>query len=176
MHPHHTKPFKNRCWGPYQPMSYCYYPPDLPLERDDIPPGFTGISITIAPDLPEHAKPVIGETDVHSMPLIVPPVRNKQYVRYGKIFTSLWQCAEDKLSSCDKLYVIGYSFPQTDLLSRELFCNSLKNNKKLSKIIIWNIYPDPIVKLFIKEFGVDETLIEIRKKYFCIDDFNTDLL
>ena len=48
--------FKNRCWGPYQPLSYCYYPPNLPLERDDIDPDYVGVSMTIAPDLPEHGK------------------------------------------------------------------------------------------------------------------------
>jgi len=48
--------YKNRCWGPYEPFSYCYYPPNLPIVRDDKESGMSNISILSAIDLQEHGE------------------------------------------------------------------------------------------------------------------------
>jgi hypothetical protein len=103
--------YKGRYWGPYEPFCYCYYPPNLPLFRDDVRPGYKSIGVVFAPHLPEHGQVTIGEKDVYSMPLIVPPLHNKQYDIFGHIFSDLWVNAESAISKCVKLYIIGYSFP-----------------------------------------------------------------
>jgi hypothetical protein len=140
--------YENRYWGPYEPYSYCYYPPDLPCQRDDTPPDYIGVRFLCAPDLPDHAKFYIDDKSVYSMPLIVPPVKDKQYLRYGEIFSVLWDKASTALSETEELYVIGYSFPQTDYVAKDLFREALKQNKNIKKIVIWNPSPSNVEKLF----------------------------
>ena len=158
--------YERRYWGPYQPFSYCYYPPNIPAPRDDTSPGYLGIRIVVAPDLREHSKYVIDEKDTFSMPLIVPPVKNKQYQRYGNLFSVLWGVAEQALSLCDDLYLIGYSFPETDIASRDLFRIAIGCNTNLKKIIIINPMPDRIVALLTNDFGLNPSIIEVRRQKF----------
>lgn len=158
--------YENRYWGSYEPYSYCYYPPNLPCHRDDTPSDHTNVNIVFAPDLPVHAKIAIGDKYVYSMPLIVPPVKNKQYLRYGKIFFELWEKARKALSECEELYVIGYSFPPTDTVSKDLFREALLSNKNKKKVVIWNPYPENIENMFINDFGVKEQILHITAEKF----------
>jgi hypothetical protein len=160
------KTYENRYWGPYEPYSYCYYPPDLPGQRDDVPQDHVGISFVVAPDLTEQAKVIIDDKTVYSMPLIVPPVRDKRFQRYGNIFSFLWEKAALALSECVELFIIGYSFPRTDHVSRDLFKSALRLNKHLKKIFIWNPHPEPLRDLFINDFGIENNLLYLRKEKF----------
>ena len=158
--------YENRYWGPYRPYSYCYYPPDLPCQRDDTPPGLIGVRVVCAPDLPEHATISISDKSVYSMPLIVPPVKDKQYLRYGEIFSVLWGKASEALSETEELYVIGYSFPQTDYVAKDLFREALKKNNKIKKIVIWNPSPSNLEELFVNDFGVSKQKLHIKAERF----------
>lgn len=158
--------YEDRYWGPYEPFCYCYYPPNLPLFRDDIMPGYVNIKAVIAPDLPEHGQVTVGEKDVYSMPLIVPPLREKRYDIFGQILSDLWVNAESAISKCMKLYIIGYSFPDTDVLARTMFGRALQRNGSLEKIIVINPNPDRIESLLTKEFGVKQSILEIRREKF----------
>lgn len=100
------------------------------------------------------------------MPLIIPPLRNKQYSRFGRIFTELWDKAELAISKCKELYIIGYSFPDTDALSREMFAKAIRSNSILEKVIIINPSPGKIELLCAKEFGIKKSILEIRQKKF----------
>jgi hypothetical protein len=162
--PYHTH--ESRYWGPYEPFSYCYYPPNLPLKRDDVPIGHTPVRILFAPDLPEHANSSIGEQTVYSMPLIVPPIRNKQYLRYGKVFSSLWNKSKDVLSNVEEIYIIGYSFPTTDHVTKAMFFDSVTSNQNLKKIVIWNPFPEDIYRMLKDEMNIDSKIIEVWKRRF----------
>ena len=164
-----TKPYKtyeNRYWGPYQPFSYCYYPPDLPVIRNDTPPDRLNVRILSAIDFPEHGKTTIGDKDVYSMPLIVPPMKDKQYLRYGKVFSTLWERAKTALEDCEELYIIGYSFPPTDLVSKSLFRDALRRSKKLNYVVILNPYPEKIEELFVNDFKINQSKFIIKKEKF----------
>jgi hypothetical protein len=139
--------YNNRYWGPYEPFSYCYYPPNLPITAD-VEPGYRLVRITNSFNLPDHGKIVYDANDVLSMPLIVPPVRNKQYSVYGNIFSTLWNLAEESLNNCDQLYIIGYSFPKTDMAAKEMFKKALEKNTSIDKIIIIDPNPINIKELF----------------------------
>jgi len=162
---HAYETYEGRYWGPYEPYSYCYYPPNLPTARDDTKEGHV-IRVLSAPDLPGHGRYTVDEKDVFSMPLIIPPVRNKQYQRYGGIFSTLWTLAEESLVQCKELFVIGYSFPSTDLATRQMFKDGLRRNQSLSKVVIINPHPESIVDLLINELGVEPSKLEVRKERF----------
>jgi hypothetical protein len=174
-----TTPYQTyecRYWGPYEPFSYCYYPPNLPLNSDDCSPGYKSFRILVAPDQPDHGKTIIDDHAVYSMPLIVPPIRNKQYARYGKIFSDLWEAASNALLSCNELYIIGYSFPTTDQASKDMFQNALALNKKLMKIVIWNPFPDDIYHLLVEEMKIPPSIIEVRRDKFAAPENRKGLL
>lgn len=158
--------YEDRYWGPYEPFSYCYYPPNLPVTRDDIQKDHMAMRVVSAFDLPEHGKIVDNDKNVYSIPLIVPPVRNKQYARYGQIFANLWRYAEMAISRCQELYVIGYSFPQTDWASKNMFANVLKRNRILDRVVIMNPHPESIEQLFVNEFKIEASKIIVRAERF----------
>lgn len=47
--------------------------------------------------------------------------------------SKIWKKAKDYLESCEKLFFIGYSFPETDLQMKIFISNALKNNVKRNK-------------------------------------------
>ncbi|MFZ0511251.1 MAG: hypothetical protein WAM14_06570, partial [Candidatus Nitrosopolaris sp.] len=80
-------------------------------------------------------------------PLIITPIIHKDiYLEdkevHGRVFSPLWTKAKDCLSKCNKLVIIGYSFPATDFLTKKLFLESFVDNK-LDELIIVN--PDDSV-------------------------------
>jgi hypothetical protein len=60
----------------------------------------------------------------------------------------LWKQAKDILAKCNRLIVIGYSFPPTDFAVKKLFWEAFENNK-LEDLIVVN--PDTSVVKTIKE-------------------------
>jgi hypothetical protein len=70
------------------------------------------------PGMPEGTSDTAG---LPSMPLIIPPVREKCYELFGSLFENLWQQAGEALQVCDEIVMIGYSFPRTDLRSHTFF-------------------------------------------------------
>jgi len=164
-----TKPYKtyeDRYWGPYNPFSYCYYPPDLPVIRDNTSPDYVNVHILSAIDLPDHGKAQIDDKNVYSMPLIVPPVKDKRYLRYGKLLSTLWGKAQISLENCDELYIIGYSFPTTDIVSKQLFKDAIAKNKKLKYVVIINPFTKKIDELFNQEFEFNNSKLILKKEKF----------
>ena len=84
----------------------------------------------------------------------------------GKIFFRLWEKARKALSECEELYVIGYSFPPTDTVSKNLFRESLLSNKNKKKVVIWNPYPEKIENLIVTDFGVKRQILHIKAERF----------
>lgn len=72
---------------------------------------------------------------------VVPPVWNKR-VSDDKVLSEIWKGARDSLRSGPVLVVIGYSVPETDLLSQVLLrVATSESGKNLSHLIMVN--PDP---------------------------------
>lgn len=85
-------------------------------------------------------------------PLIVAPTLYKpDYFRdpiYSRILAPIWQQASDALISCDKLVVIGYSFPPTDFQTKKLFLESFSESS-VNELIVVN--PNTSVVQRVKE-------------------------
>lgn len=81
-------------------------------------------------------------------PLIIPLVLYKESMYQIKLFSNLWKQARELLAKCNRLIVIGYSFPPTDFAVKKLFLESFENNK-LEELIVVN--PDTSVVKTIKE-------------------------
>lgn len=111
-----TKPYSTyagRYMSGYEELSYGYYPPNLPLKGKPPQAGYVFVKSRIKnPYIPEGKA---NDEGLPSMPLIIPPVKNKEYDLFGTLFTRVWDEAQREIEKAEEIYVIGYSFPKTDI-------------------------------------------------------------
>jgi hypothetical protein len=77
-------------------------------------------------------------------PMIVPPSRTKYYSDLPDVLPVLWQEAWERMRRADEIVIIGYSFPETDLMSWELMEEATKWGK--IRVTIVDPFPDAVVK------------------------------
>lgn len=155
--------FAGRYMPGYVPFSYGYYPPNLDAPGREAPPGHVLIRARTKGLRPEGTS---SDDGLVSMPLIIPPVREKTYELYGGLFGELWNAAEDGLAQADEIIVIGYSFPRTDVRSRALFTNAFMRRRTMPKVTIIDPAPERIAELFVIEFGIQPSHLRVIKDYF----------
>jgi len=163
-----TKPYSTydgRYMPGYQAFSYGYYPPNL-LTDPGKSAGKNRVIVNMKYRFPWNPKGIADSSGLVSMPLIIPPVKQKKYAFYGNLFKKLWEKAEDVLSSASKIIIIGYSFPDTDYQSNDLFLNAFMRRSTFPQIYIINPEPEPIHYKFKSAFGVPENNIRIYKECF----------
>lgn len=155
----------------YRDFSYGYYPVNLEIESKKAPDGFEFIrSIQNLPFRPKGEGPDNG---LVSIPLIIPPVKDKKYEYFGSLFKTLWENAEASLVKANEIILIGYSFPITDRQSDLLFKNAFSKRNDMPKIVIINPEAEKIKERFIYEYGIDENHLSVYPEYFSEHfDFN----
>jgi len=97
------------------------------------------------------------ETHIPLMPLMVPPTRYKLYEEFAHILDPLWKMALESLSNSNNIFLIGYSLPETDTRSLNMFHNADREGSPNWFVV--NPYPDSIVERLVKEVGVDQNRI-----------------
>jgi len=153
----------------YDEFSMGYYPPNLPLieKEKKIRDGKVLISAKVRTGL--NPKGSSTSEGVISMPIIIPPIKNKSYEFYGDLFVKLWAKAEEQIIKANKIYILGYSFPTTDTLSSNLFKNAFLKRKTIPEIIIINPSPDEISSKFKYEFGIPGNRMKVINEYITSD-------
>lgn len=156
--------YEGRFMPGYQEFSYGYYPPNLPDLGRSVEEGHVLVRYQIKnPFMPEGES---GDSGLVSMPLIIPPVKEKQYDLFGDLFTKLWYEAETALTRADQIIIIGYSFPRTDHQSNNLFLKAFKNRTTIPQVSIVLPKPDSLASKFHLEFGIPEDHIFSYPEYF----------
>lgn len=164
---HNKKPYpcyKGRYSEGYENYSYGYYPVNLPFQGKSAPKGKVLIRGSI--QNPFMKEPTSIDKGLTSIPLIIPPVKKKEYDNFGNLFKTLWEKAEQELSEASEIYVIGYSFPKTDYRSSELFKNAFLKRTNMPKIVIINPSPELIAERFKFDFGITDDKLTVIKDYF----------
>ncbi len=69
-------------------------------------------------------------------PLIVPPTWNKS--DYHKVMLPVWRTAVEELESAENIFVIGYSFPQSDAFFHHLYGLGSLSEKPLRRFWVFN--------------------------------------
>ena len=157
--------YDGRYMAGYQAFSYGYYPPNIlddngkALEKGHVLVHFT-------PRYPGKPKGMAGKRGLVSMPLIIPPVKEKRYDSFGSLFTNIWAKAEDTLARADTIAVIGYSFPQTDHRSIRLFRDAFMRRKTTPYVKIVDPNPFPVAERFRNEFGIPSDHVAVFADYF----------
>lgn len=93
----------NWFWAGVSPSDVLYYRNWTSDEKDNIPMGLK--------------------------PYIIPPVLDKSSFYSHIAIHALWKQAEELLQQADEIYIIGFSFPQTDLSVRFLFQSALRSSQ-----------------------------------------------
>jgi hypothetical protein len=137
--------YQNRSKTGYTPFSYYYYPPDIPITKP-MRGSHTQVGIVNNMISPDHLKVTVGGFPFASMPLLIPPVRHKEYGILGNALDVLWQQALDALINCEELTIIGYSFPVTDIRSWRLFEEASRNRRTPLQVKVVDPYPDQLVQ------------------------------
>ena len=68
-------------------------------------------------------------------PYIIPPVLDKNAFYNHNAIKSIWQQAEKILSEADEIYIVGFSFPPTDVSVRFLFQSALRQSNATVYVI-----------------------------------------
>ena len=158
----------------YQDFSYGYYPPNI---LDDVgkPPPKGFVVMRMQPNIPGRPKGLAGNAGIVSIPLIIPPVRQKKYDLYGQLFQDLWAEAQEALRKADHIVIIGYSFPRTDIKTTELFKSAFLKRNSMPKITILDPNPEQIADKMRNEFGITDDHLKVHKDYFS-DQFDIEKL
>ena len=90
--------------------------------------------------------------DMGLKPYIIPPVMDKNAFYNHIAIHALWQQAEKVLKEADEIYIIGFSFPQTDLSVKYLFQSALRHSN--AKIYVVNPETEKTLRVnYDKVFG-----------------------
>jgi hypothetical protein len=84
------------------------------------------------------------EEGVPTSPLLITPVRQKRYSGYSRAIDQLWASARQAINEADRIVLIGYSFPETDKLVRDLVVDALLNHPGRKVLAIVDLSPELI--------------------------------
>ncbi|MFH0702884.1 MAG: hypothetical protein V2B14_05025 [bacterium] len=97
--------------------------------------GYSAIDpVYYVDNLNELDKDSIGDL----VPYIIPPTLDKNSFYNNNILKLLWSKAHQYLRNAKEIYIIGFSFPMTDLPVRFLFQSALRGREKEVEIFVVN--------------------------------------
>lgn len=110
--------------------------------------------------------------------LIVPPAWNKGV--YLNLLKPVWQSAAKALEEAQRIWILGYSMPESDKFFQYLLALSLRKNKYLDKVVIVNYLPEHIQRFVTLFKALDEkkriaTKQDTIFQYFDGGSFQRDL-
>ena len=165
---HTTRPYTTyagRYMDGYQPYSYGYYPPNILGERGKaIRKGHLLIRARLK--VPWRPEGTTDHDGLVSMPIIIPPVKQKSYELFGSLFSAIWMRAQDALATARHIVVVGYSFPRTDHRSNRLFLDAFSGRASVPHVSILDPAPDRIQEKFLYEFGIPRDKLTVYRDRF----------
>jgi hypothetical protein len=87
-------------------------------------------------------------------PVIIPPLLIKEFDK--RPFKEIWRTALESLSCCQRLIVVGYSFPPTDFRTKRLFLEAFADHDLVSLVIV-----NPDVKKI--DTGEQSSVVEMAR-------------
>jgi hypothetical protein len=141
--------YRGRWCGGYTETCYGYYPPSLPFtafseESLAAPPGHVIIRMTPMGIFSPFKEP--QDKALPSSPLLITPVRQKQYDKYASTIENIWQQSGAALATTERIVIIGYSFPDTDIKPMEMLRSTLASRKGEISIEIVDPYANDIAE------------------------------
>ncbi len=160
--------FAGRYMAGYAPFSYGYYPPNIPDDSGKkAKDGY--VLVRARPKFPWMPEGTAEDKGLVSMPLIIPPVKEKTYELFGDLFKTVWSAAEDAIAKADHIIIIGYSFPRTDHKSSALFARAFARRQSMARVSIIDPNPDRALHKVRFDLGIDEDRLSVYPEPFSND-------
>lgn len=99
------------------------------------------------------------------MPLIVPPTSFKLYEEFAHILDPLWEAAAKKLAEAERVVLIGYSLPATDVRTIDLLRNTV-TNRPPARFEVINPYPEEVCLILKRALGLSDSNVYPITKTF----------
>lgn len=100
-------------------------------------------------------------------PFIVPPVTDKTLFYRNPHLPQIWQIAKERIKWANNIYIIGYSFPETDLSAKFLIEFAMQKNPiedyNNKKIYLVDLKPNKNINEFCRNKGVNLQEINCSK-------------
>lgn len=158
------KTYDDRSRVGYEPFSYFYYPPDVPIGMRPKIQDRQTISRGMFPDMKNFGITDPNKTAEASMPLIIPPVKHKNYEFLEGVIEDLWKKSKKALIQSDEIVIMGYSFPITDTKAWELLDEVVKKRRNdLPKITMVDPYPEGLNARIVGKYPQLEKAITVKK-------------
>jgi hypothetical protein len=118
-------------------------------------------------NLKESENGVNANIDAGLIPYIIPPVMDKNSFYNHIMIKNLWKKANELLHDADEIYIIGFSFPQTDISIRFLFQSALEGKNPIIYVVnkVNATQKCNLVKNYSQIFGTRNVNYD-----FCTDD------
>jgi hypothetical protein len=117
--------------------------------------------IDLATKLPASGLNHCGKS-VMPDPIIIPPTWNK--TEYHTTLSNIWKCAAKELSEAEYIFILGYSFPETDLFFKYFFALGSVGRSRIKRFWVYN--PDRSVEpKFQKLLGPSMTASHAKEKF-----------
>ena len=102
------------------------------------------------------------------VPFIVPPAAAKSAFYANPLTRQLWRDASEALGSADRVDIVGYSLPATDLVTSAMLADALARNG--SRIRVVNNDPDPVIAQ-LRNMGCEDARIQVFSGNDAIDRY-----
>lgn len=89
-------------------------------------------------------KIIFKEQELLPIPIIIPPTWNKLEFSYNFEIAKVWQKAAEELSNAENIFVVGYSYPETDNFFKYFLALGILGEKLIKKFWIFN--PDQSIE------------------------------
>lgn len=151
----------------FGPFSYGYYPPNLLDKGQRVQDGH--VILMARPKYPWSPEGTAPSSGLISMPLIIPPVKDKAYDRFGDLFQGVWAGARSLLAAADQIVVIGYSFPRTDHRSHQLFRDAFMQRATIPDVVVIDPAPERAVSVLTNELGIPASRLTVHSAWLDSD-------
>lgn len=101
------------------------------------------------------------EFDIPMMPLIVPPTNFKLYDEFKHVLDPLWKEAERRITTSNRIVIIGYSFPPTDQRVVALLRKLKPRGNDMPLIQVVNPSADTICQRITNEIGIKSKYMQV---------------
>lgn len=82
--------------------------------------------------------------ELQPIPIIIPPTWNKLEFSYNLKIAEVWQKAAKELSDAENIFVIGYSYPETDNFFKYFYALAILGTSSINRFWVFN--PDQLIK------------------------------
>jgi len=84
------------------------------------------------------------EEELSSNPMIIPPTWNKLEFSHNFEIAKVWQKAAEELSNAENIFIIGYSYPETDNFFKYFYALGILGARSINRFWVFN--PDPSIE------------------------------